>query len=161
MLWEIINKLQNMTCLGNTRWGHTTIKWNVSRIIIETKEVNHTIFFSIIFSGPHQEFSPASIDFPVAFFLRIPRFSSDNRSYSSHTLYPILCLCQWKKTNRPEEGGTVQRSRIFWHTHEVIPAEAVLVVWHLCTFPLHFTSLRDDTGNRNTTDCQQCNKIFT
>lgn len=58
----------------------------------------------------------------------------------------------------------MQGSRIFWHTHEDIPAKAVTAVWHLSTFLSHLTNLIYDTQKPlqiNTTDCHQCNKIFT
>lgn len=76
-------------------------------------------------------------------FLKIPKFSSDNGGYSPHISHPILfVLCQGKKTLG--EGGTIlevrgtrQRPHISWHSHEVIPAEAIPDVWPLCTFILH------------------------
>lgn len=39
----------------------------------------------------------------------------------------------------------MQRSHIFWHSHEAIPAEVVPDVSYLRTFILHLTNLRDQT----------------
>lgn len=140
ILWpvDLISIIVIMMWLGNTHRGHTATKQNISKMKIDIDEENHTIFFRIIFSGPHQQFSSASLYFPIVcgIFKDPQVLLRQSRLLTSHIpSYPIWSMAgkktPWENGIMLEVRGTRQRPHIFWHSHEVIPAGAAPDVWYL------------------------------